>query len=159
VCSPDGKWIFFDVKDTIYRMSAEGGERVKIVTVPEEGYSLRVSPDGNQLAFAYQEGSPVPLVKLGTVAATGGNLHFVSQVPLGARSMRWAPSGKALQYGLTRNGAGNIWEQPLTGGEPHQITKFASELIFEFDWSNDGKQLMLARGNETSDVILISNFR
>jgi hypothetical protein len=32
-------------------------------------------------------------------------------------------------------------------------------LIFDFAWSRDGKQLMLAKGNETSDVILISNFR
>jgi hypothetical protein len=32
-------------------------------------------------------------------------------------------------------------------------------LIFSFAWSGDGKQLLLARGNQTSDVILISNFK
>ena len=73
--------------------------------------------------------------------------------------MRWAPSGKALQYRLTRNGASNIWEQPLAGGEPHQITKFTSGMIFDYGWSANGKQLLLAKGNETSDVILISNFK
>ncbi len=158
-CSPDGKWIFYSVKDTIYRMPSEGGEGTKLVSVPLEAFLVRVSPDGTQVAFGYQEGSPVPVVKLGTIAATGGTPQFISQVPIGGRSMRWAPSGKGLEYRLTRNGASNIWEQPLAGGEPHPITKFTSGLIFDFAWSRDGKQLMLAKGNETSDVILISNFR
>jgi hypothetical protein len=60
---------------------------------------------------------------------------------------------------LTRNGASNIWEQPLTGGPPYQLTKFTSGLIANFAWSRDGKQLLLTKFNRTSDVILISNFR
>jgi Tol biopolymer transport system component len=73
--------------------------------------------------------------------------------------MRWSPDGKGLQYLLTRGGATNVWEQPLTGGDAHQVTRFASGRIFSFACSRDGKQLLLTRGNESSDVILISNFR
>ncbi|MGH9539325.1 MAG: hypothetical protein ACRD3H_15470, partial [Terriglobales bacterium] len=158
-CSPDGKWVYYSGKDKIYRMSVEGGDPVALVTVPEAGYAIRVSPDGSRVAFAYQEGSPVPVPKLGMVAATGGPLQFVSQSPLGGRSLHWAPSGKALQYRLTRNGASNIWEQPLSGGPAVQLTKFTSGLIFDFAWSRDGKQLLLAKGKQSSDVILISNFQ
>jgi len=158
-CSPDGKWVYYSGKDKIYRMPAEGGDPVALVSVPEAGYAIRVSPDGSRIAFAYQEGNPVPVPKLGMVAATGGALQFVAQSPLGGRSLHWAPSGKALQYRLTRNGASNIWEQPLTGGAPQQITKYPSGLIFDFAWSRDAKQLFLAKGNQTSDVILISNFK
>ena len=74
-------------------------------------------------------------------------------------SPRWAPSGDAIDYVLTRNGVSNIWRQNLAGGAPKQITNFESGQIFDFDWSRDGKQLALTRGSESSDVIMISNFR
>lgn len=66
-----------------------------------------------------------------------------------------------MQFLLTRNGATNIWEQRLKGGEPRQITNFTSGSMFDFAWSRDGKQLYLAKGDVSSDVILIlmSNFR
>ena len=60
---------------------------------------------------------------------------------------------------LTQNGVSNIWEQRLTGGPPKQVTHFDSGEIFDFEWSRDGRQLALTRGSESSDVILISNFR
>jgi hypothetical protein len=58
-----------------------------------------------------------------------------------------------------RNGATNLREQPLTGGELRQITNFPSGRIFDFAWSRDGKQWLLTKGNQSSDVILIRNFR
>jgi serine/threonine protein kinase len=158
-CSPDGKWIFYTGKDRIFRMPVDGGDPVTLVTVPEGGNSLTVSPDGTQLAFSYQEGSPVPIPKIATVPVAGGPMHVVSQVPLGTRGLAWSPSGKALQVGMLRNGASNLWEQPLSGGPPHQITNFTSDRIGAFAWSRDGKQLFMIRGNQTSDVILISNFK
>jgi hypothetical protein len=39
------------------------------------------------------------------------------------------------------------------------VTDFTSGQIFDFGWSRDGKQLLLAKGENTSDVLLISNFR
>jgi eukaryotic-like serine/threonine-protein kinase len=158
-CSPDGKSIFYSNKSQIYRMSVDGTDPVKIAETPQEAFALKVSPDGTLVTFAYQEGSPVPMGKLGVVPTAGGTAKFVAQVPIGGRYLHWSPSGKAIQYRLTRNGAANVWEQALSGGPPRQITNFASGLIFDFAWSLDGKQLLLARGNETSDVILISNFR
>jgi hypothetical protein len=60
---------------------------------------------------------------------------------------------------LTQNGVTNIWEQPLTGGSPKQITKFTSGQIFDFNWTADAKQLLLTRGETTSDVILLTNIQ
>jgi Tol biopolymer transport system component/predicted Ser/Thr protein kinase len=160
-CSADGKWIYYLVKNKLYRMPPEGGAPVELFTAPGTAgaWLARVSPDGSQVAFVFMEGSPVPLTKVGTVSATGGPLQFASPLPLGFNVLRWAPSGKGLDYLLTRNGATNLWEQPLTGGPPRQITTFPSGRIFNFAWSRDGKQLLLIRGSQSSDVILIGALR
>jgi hypothetical protein len=42
---------------------------------------------------------------------------------------------------------------------PAPFTQFTAGRIFDFDWSADGKQLLLARDDTSSDVVLISNFR
>jgi hypothetical protein len=49
--------------------------------------------------------------------------------------------------------------RPLSGAPAKQITDFPSGLIFDFAWSNDGKELYVAKGERTSDVVLIGNFR
>jgi hypothetical protein len=45
------------------------------------------------------------------------------------------------------------------GGDSKQITDFKTNRMFFFDWSRDGKQLAMARGSVTKDVVLIRNFR
>ncbi len=72
--------------------------------------------------------------------------------------MEWAPDGKGLQFSMIRNGAENIWELPLAGGEPRQITNFTADRIFDFV---DGRWQDVAdvAGDGNRDVILLSNFR
>ena len=53
----------------------------------------------------------------------------------------------------------NLFIQPISGGEPKKLTDFKSELIFNFDYSRDGKQIALSRGTETSDVLHYTNFK
>ena len=89
----------------------------------------------------------------------GGALTNILPAPRSARGLDWSPDGKALQFALVRNGAANLWEQPLTGGPPKQVTNFTSDLIFDFRWTRDGKTLLLSRGTVNRDVILLTNFR
>jgi serine/threonine protein kinase/Tol biopolymer transport system component len=158
-CSPDGKWVLFGTEKGIYRVSVEGGIPEEISYLPKRSFSARISPDGNWIAYGFQEGNPVPVPKLGVVAIAGGPPVYTFPLPPRASNLRWSPDGKGIQCLLTRNGATNVWEQPLAGGAPRQITKFVSGLIFDFSWSRDGKQLFLAKGEDSSDVIMISNFR
>lgn len=161
-CSPDGTWLVYRASvqsvDKIYRLPVEGGAPTELATAVGGGDSM-ISPDGKFVAYSFEEGSPVPQVKIAVIAATGGSPLHVLAPPSGANSFRWSPDGTALEFALTRSGAGNIWEQPLSGGDPHQITHFTSGLIFDFSWSRDGKQMLLSRGDRASDVVMISKFR
>jgi Tol biopolymer transport system component len=67
--------------------------------------------------------------------------------------------GKAVAYVDTHEGVSNIWSQPIDGGSPQQLTRFKSDRTFSFGLSPDGRQLVLARGTQTRDVVLIRDFR
>ena len=163
-CSPDGKWLVYTTNSLsegskIYRMPVEGGTTTEIGRAAGGGGLARISPDGKFVTYDMQEGSPVPQLKYGIIPAGGGSAPQTLSRLSGSSPPRWAPDGKGLDFLLTRKGASNVWEQPLAGGEPRQVTDFPSGHIFGFAWSRDGKELLLAKGMRTSDVVLISNFR
>jgi Tol biopolymer transport system component/tRNA A-37 threonylcarbamoyl transferase component Bud32 len=157
-CAPDGKWVLYSSGRKLYRLPVNGGSPTEVVTSQNGAYGV-ISPDGKWVAYGYAEGDPVAVPKIAIVSAVGGSPLHAFTMPNGAGGLRWSPSQKGVQYLLTRNGATNVWEQSLTGGVPRQITDFTSGRIFDFSWSRDGKQLLLAKGESTSDVVLISNFR
>jgi serine/threonine protein kinase len=158
-CSPNGKWVLYSSGTKLYRIPIEGGAPVEIPTVSHNGAYGIISPSGEMIAYQYLESAPVGVSRIAVAPAAGGTpLHdFVEAA--GAHGLHWSPDGKGVQYLLTRNGATNVWEQPLSGGPPRRVTDFTSGLIFDFAWSRDGSQLLLAKGENTSDIILISNFR
>src|SRR5271169_3932340 len=157
-CSPDGKWVLFDSSRKLYRVPIEGGTPVEVFNAAN-GVTGVISADGKWIACAYQELVPVPTLKLAVIPAEGGAPVNVFVRPFGATRLHWSPDQKSLQYLLTRRGATNVWEQPLSGGPPRPVTDFTSGRIFDFAWTRDGKDLLLAKGEETSDVVLISKFR
>jgi serine/threonine protein kinase/Tol biopolymer transport system component len=157
-CSPDGKWVLYDSEHNLYRVPIEGGAPTEIAAY-EHGNTGVISPDGKWIAISYQELTPAPIAKLEVIPAAGGPPVNVFVRPIGATTLHWSPDQKSVQYLLTRQGATNVWEQPLAGGPPRPVTDFTSGHIFDFAWSRDGKRLLLAKGEETSDVLLVSNFR
>lgn len=75
---------------------------------------------------------------------------------------RWMPNGRALIYIDTRQGSSNLWWLPLDGSAPQQVTDFNDakpERIWNFDLSRDSRQLAIARGGQSADVVLISEVR
>ena len=171
-CSPDGKWVVY-VRGPSWipvKVPITGAKPPEVLAQDFEigfGYSLRISPDGKRIMYL---ASPEPPenpsspsasnpYQLKVIPSDGGADLYKFDWPASASAPRWAPAGDAVEYALTRSGVSNIWRQKLGGGPPKQITNFESGLIFDFDWSRDGRQLALTRGSESSDVILISNFR
>jgi eukaryotic-like serine/threonine-protein kinase len=164
-CSPDAKFVYYPEmlkpRWKIRRVPIDGGAPVDIVENPGEAIPGRVavSPDGNLLAFPFDVASPEPTLKIGVVSIAGGPLAKIIDVPNDIEGLCWSPDGGSLQFLWDKNGAINLWEQPLVGGPPHQLTNFTPGRIFDFNWTADGKQLLLARGEVTSDVVLLSNLR
>lgn len=165
-CSQDSRFVFyvnFDEPQRIWRISVEGGASTEVAEVLGDGICVRLSPspDGKFLAYPYDQynATSTPGWHLAVIPANGGAPVKTFDVPGGIGELRWSPDGEKLQYLLTRAGATNIWEQPLSGEQPRQLTKFTSGLIFGFSWSPDHTHLLLTKGSVSRDVVLLSNLR
>ncbi|HEX3230264.1 MAG TPA: hypothetical protein VHQ95_14910, partial [Pyrinomonadaceae bacterium] len=157
--SRDGKWVAYTMylnKGTIWKVGIDGGEPTQITDRFSENAAF--SPDGKQIVCLYLA-EPAGSRSLALLPSEGGQpvktLPFTGPIT----KLRWTVDGRALVYGATRNGVTNLWAQPIDGSPPKQLTNFASELIFSFDLSRDGKQVAMSRGTQTSDVVLINNFK
>jgi len=171
-CSPDGKWVVYvrGPSWTPVKVPMTGAKPPEVLAQDFGGgfgASLKISPEGKRILYlAAPEAPENPSspsasnpYQLKVIPFDGGVASYQVAWPVSASVARWAPAGDAVEYALTRNGVSNIWRQKLGGGPPKQITNFESGLIFDFDWSRDGKQLALTRGSLSSDVVLISNFQ
>jgi eukaryotic-like serine/threonine-protein kinase len=160
-CSKDGKWVIYSnaLGNKFFRLPVEGGTATEFSVKSQNGDpTLRLSPDGNWIAYLYEEARPAQ-EQIAIIPATGGTPVHLFPLPEDTSTFRWSPDGKGVQFVISHNGAANIWEQPVAGGPRRQITDFTSGLIFDFVWTQDGKRLFLAKGDRTSDVILVSDFR
>jgi DNA-binding winged helix-turn-helix (wHTH) protein/Tol biopolymer transport system component len=165
-CSSDGKFVFYvntDHPQKIWRIPVEGGMPVEIAEILGDNIvdRLSVSPDGTLLAYPYTEyaNTVTPGWNLAVISVRGGPPLKTFKVSGGIRNPRWSPNGKGLQYLLIRDKATNIWEQPLAGGEPKQITRFTSGHMFDFNWSSDSMRLVMTRGSISSNVVLLQSLR
>jgi hypothetical protein len=64
-----------------------------------------------------------------------------------------------LTYIGDKGRVSNLFNQPIDGGPPSQLTDLKSFRIHSFAWSRDGKQLAMARWTVTSDIVLMKDFR
>ncbi|HJX91661.1 MAG TPA: hypothetical protein VJ372_14265, partial [Pyrinomonadaceae bacterium] len=72
-------------------------------------------------------------------------------------SLQWTPDGQNISY-LDIGKNSNIWNQPINGGPPVQVTQLNSERILGFSWSRNF-ELAYLRVHDSQDVVLISDFR
>ncbi len=166
-CSTDGEWVVYTLpgagKPTLWRVSIDGGASQQLTA--KYTAAAVFSPDGKSLACLYREEQPNSPLKLALFSVAGGEPTRVFEAPISAEEVsrtpppRWTADSRALGYVVTSAGVSNIWLQPINGDTPRQLTTFKTDRIFSFDWSRDGKQLLVARGMLASDVVLISNFR
>jgi TolB protein len=161
--SPDGRWVvYWDAwtgTKSLWKVSIEGGDPVQLTDYYSE--LPVISPDGKQIAFVFLDERVSPKRKrIAVTLFEGGPPARVFDLPQPpGQTVGWTSDARALTYLDARNGVYNIWAQPLDGGSPRQLTNFTTDQIFAYAWSRDGKLLACARGNQKSDVVLISSIR
>lgn len=161
--SPDGKFVLymsFGESQFGWRISVDGGKPEQLTFVPTN--RILMSPDGRWLLCRLRsKDGESPLWRTAIVPADGkGQTRYVAAPRYGfGPHFQWHPDSSGFLFSDTKDGVGNIWVQPIDGGQPRQLTAFTTGVIFSYDVSADGRTLVMARGEPTSDAVLISNWR
>jgi eukaryotic-like serine/threonine-protein kinase len=159
--SPDGRWIIYEKLENnlhaLWKVSIEGGAPVQLTNTLS--FTLAVSPRDGMIAYFFNDTEANMLRKVAIISSDGGKPLKTFAMPPTADSskMHFTPDGRAVAFLDSRGGGANIWTIALDGnGEAEPLTDFKTEKIFDFAWSNDGKQLVVIRGTRISDAVLIS---
>jgi Tol biopolymer transport system component len=161
--TPDGKWVVYHsierARYSIRKVSIDGGEPVTLVS--ETATQPDVSPDGKLVAcFVQRAGTTV--WEIFVVPIDGGPPTATFALPVTVDpewpGLRWTADGAGVTYVATVQGVSNVWSQALGGGEAKALTTFNENRIFFFDWARNERKLVLVRGNDTKDLILVRDF-
>jgi Tol biopolymer transport system component/DNA-binding winged helix-turn-helix (wHTH) protein len=163
-CSPDGAWVVYTTrsgdKSTLWKVPLEGGTPQQLTDY--QAIEPSFSPDGKFISCILPNSSKVERGSLAILSADGGPPNQTFPVVQFAHyyvTPRWSPAGQAILYTEKQNGVGNLWKQPLAGGSPQQLTDFKTDIISNFAFSRDGKNIVLARGPKGAYVVLIRDFK
>jgi len=154
VCTSDAKWIIYQsqVKDssTIWKMPIEGGGASQIGETDYDGSYLSISPDDKLIAYQYRDQNTQRIFT--AVRPLDGGPVQGSWPDLGLYNIQWSPDSKALLYADDKN----IWSQPIDGSAAKRLTNFQDQRAIYFALSNDGRNLLVTRGDWISDVVMIT---
>jgi Tol biopolymer transport system component len=143
----------------IRKVLIDGGEPT--ILVNDNATQPDVSPDGRFVSY-FGKVAGATAWKIIVVPIDGGPTVATYELPATVEpewpGLRWTPDGQSLTYVASSQGVSNIWRQALSGGGPKPITDFKESRIFFFDWSRNDRELVLARGNDTKDLVLVRDF-
>jgi Tol biopolymer transport system component/DNA-binding winged helix-turn-helix (wHTH) protein len=162
--SPDGGEVYFIKRaagtGAIWKVSINGGAPVPVsrLTGASTEDFLLISPDGKWLAYNHVSTDQTPrgenTAQIGVLSTKDGAELRLVALPVGRPLVQWAADSTAFNYaGFNPS---RLWRQSLDGAEPQKLCDFPDR-IFNMAWSRDGKNLVVSRGEQRGDAILITN--
>jgi Tol biopolymer transport system component len=162
-CSPDAKTVLYaDADGKLAKVPLEGGASQQLAELAVFS-RITFSADGKFAAFdSFRLGDPKEKLVLLPLDSSQPPRFIEFERPraeslasLGDGPILLTGDGKAVVYPVHEGDTDNLWLQQLDGSPGKPLTDFKSELIRDFDWSFDNKQLVVIRGHRDSDVVLI----
>ena len=137
----------------LYRVPVDG--RPPIVFVQEFSVDPAWSPNGGFVVYSGPDIGTTFSVKAVTAEAAAHPLPAMT-LTRGARHLTFLPGGKALVFLRGEIQHKNLWRIDLETGVERQLTNLTPDFdIRDFDISPDGREVVLERAQEHSDVVLL----
>ncbi|MGC1485417.1 MAG: hypothetical protein WA789_16610 [Candidatus Acidiferrum sp.] len=155
--APDGESITSAADDHgvphLFRVSIDG--RSPTLFVKEYSVDPTWAPNGRFVVYSGPDIGTTFSVKAVTAEATE---HPLPELTLtrGARHLAILPGGRALVFLRGEIQHKDLWLMELETGVERQLTRLAPDFdIRDFDISRDGREVVLERAQERSDVVLL----
>ncbi len=123
-------------------------------------WKLNLSPDGTKLLLGVTQGGATDTSRhyLKVLDTRAEKFIFALDVDFEkVRAARFTVDGKSLVLNIVDNGVSNLWLQPIGPGPRKQLTFFTRDRIFSTDFSPDGKHLVMVRGKQMRDAVMITD--
>ena len=161
--SADGRTVFYcgldaEGKNAVWQVGIDGGPPTQLIHGVDPYNIAGVTPDG-VVVYEYADAQDNYALTIGFAAPGGISAARPLALPRTALSSspRVGFDGRTINFLDRRDDSSNLWAVPITGGEAKPLTNFKGEQIFSYDWSKDGKQLVVVRGTLISDAVLLSS--
>ncbi len=144
----------------IFKVPISGGTPVQVSDRIGIGRPI-ISYDGQRVAFPSlgKTGKVVGvIIESGVELKTG--VEVVDTSDPSVHLARWLPNGKSIAFLDIRTGAPNLWTWALLSMNAvpqQQLSHFTSGVIWDFDYSPDGKFIAIARGATQTDAVQFTN--
>jgi Tol biopolymer transport system component len=87
---------------------------------------------------------------------SGGDQPRLFDLPMRLPITQWSADSTAFDYIAGTFNSSSLWRQPLNGGAAQKLCDFPDR-VFNFAWSSDRKNLVVSRGKQQGDALLITN--
>lgn len=170
-CSPDGKSVYYlDGTRQMKRVGMAGSPEsinVKIPNLDRILGTFAFSPDGSRMAALVEVVDPTRnraqerFAVFDLLAPLSSAPHLIVPAgPVNAGSMhgggvRFSPDGNSLLYATRRNGAWDLWAQPLDGSPGRSLTESSPDAISQFRLSPNGDRLAVGQVHAISDIVVL----
>jgi eukaryotic-like serine/threonine-protein kinase len=139
----------------LWRVSATGGNPVRVPLIGENASDPAASPDGHRLAYAqfFEDANIWRIDSDGR----GPAVKVISSTQYDS-SPQYSPDGSRVAFRSNRSGSNEVWVSDSNGRTPVQLTRFSGPLTGTPRWSPDGMRIAFdTRPEGQADIYVISS--
>lgn len=144
--------------NVLWRADLDGKNARELTSV--RTFAPRVSPDGRYVFCFYPDAGEDPEdltkpLRLTVLRAADGRV-FRQYAALKNRRfpiVEWRADSSGFLFIEKDNGRTTLFSQPLAGGDPETVKKWADEDIYQIALSRDGRRLFFEKGREVTSVV------
>ena len=159
--SSDSKFLYCVRRSdkNLIRLPVDGGPSTTIGSIGGFLASFALSQNDDEIAkLEMGEAGANPTIRIYSIK--NGKLIKTIELPKTATNSRiaWTPDRHGMAFLDSRNGDANIWATSLDKKSlAKPVTNFTTPSTVNFEWTRDGKQLVVSRATTINDAMMITN--